>query len=150
MWEMASVIKSNTKYKLLFLLLCIAAIRLLYLQLTEKKSLISTPSTHEQIVFLETQNERLSSKYKVYFCLYDRECDYIQICIKVPRNEDMLWQQLRSLEFYIDGEKRGNYSHLGETTWKGRYFIILLDNVPEFETLEILYEGNTCEAFFDH
>lgn len=148
MWAMASVIKSNTKYKLLFLLLCIVVVWLLYLQFTEKKNLIATPSSHKQVVFLETKNERLSSKYKVYFCLYDRECDYIQICIKVPRNEEMLWQQLLNLEFYIDDEKRGDYSHLGDTTWKGEYYMILLDNVPEFETLQILYEGNTCEAYF--
>ena len=148
MWAMASVIKSNTKYKLLFLLLCIVVMWLLYLQFTEKKNLIATPSSHKQIVFLETKNERLSSKYKVYFCLYDKECDYIQICIKVPRNEEMLWQQLITLEFYIDGEKRGDYAHLGDTTWKGEYFNVLLDNIPEFETLQILYEGNTCEAYF--
>ena len=144
---MASAINSNIKYKLLFLLLCIAVVWLIYLQLTEKKRLISTPSTHEQIVFLETQGERLSSKYKVYFCLYDRECDYIQICIKVPRNEDMLWQQMSMLEIFVNGEKRGNYTHLGDRTWKGEYFIILLDNVAEFETLQIVFEGNTCEAY---
>lgn len=61
----------------------------------------------------------------------------------------MLWQQLNNLEFYIDDEKQEDYSHLGDTTWKGAYYMILLDNVPEFETLQILYEGNTCEAYFN-
>lgn len=145
---MGSVMKSNTKYKLLFLLLCIVIISLIYLQLTEKKSLIMTPSTHEQVTFLETKNERLTSKHRVYFCLYDRECDYIQICIKVPRNDGTFWQHPDRIEFFIDDEKRESYSYIAHTTWKGEYVIMLLDHVSEFETIKCVYEGNTCEAFF--
>ncbi len=145
---MASVIKSNTKYKLLFLLCCIIALRLLYLQLTEKRNLIMTPSTHNQVVFLETKNERLSSKYKVRFCLYDPECDYIQVCIKIPKDDRTLRSNPDKLTFLIDGRERPGYSHLTTTTWKGDYFIILIDQVPEFEKFECTYEGETCEASF--
>lgn len=144
---MASVIESNTKYKLLFLVLCIVIAWLIYLQLTEKKNLIMTPSSHEQVIFLETKNERLSSKHKVYFCLYDRECEYLQVCIKVPKDDRTFWQQ-DSLTFLIDDEKRKDYSYIGHTTWKSKYVIILLDHVPEFETFQCMYGGSTCEAFF--
>lgn len=145
---MVSVMKSNTKYKLLILLCCVIAARLLYLQLTEKKELIMTPSTHRQVVFLETNNERLTSKYKVYFCLYDPECNYIQVCIKIPRDDQTLWSHPDRLAFSIDGEEPQGYAHATTATWKGNYFMILLDEVPEFEKFELTYEGKTCEAYF--
>lgn len=43
-----------------------------------------TPSTHKQITFLETENAHFTSQYTVFFNLYDKECNYIQICIRVP------------------------------------------------------------------
>lgn len=145
---MVSVMKSSTKYKVLLLLCCVAAAFLLYLQLTEKKKLIMTPSTHRQVVFLETNNERLTSKYKVYFCLYDPECNYIQVCIKIPKDDRTLWSHPDRLTFSIDGEERQGYAHVTTATWKGNYFIILLDEVPEFEKFALTYEGKTCEAYF--
>lgn len=112
----------------------------------DKKDLIATPSTHENITFLKTEGDDFIDGHKVFFCLYDEDCDYIQFCIRTSRNNETLWHHPNDICFYVDDEKYPDYRYLSDTTWNKRYVTFLLENVTEFETIRCEYAGNICTA----
>lgn len=119
---------------------------LYYLYSERKADLIITPSTHEEIVWLEIENkETASSEYSAEFCLYDRDCNCIQICFQVSRDSRELLQP-GAFDICVDGSEISEYDITTETYWNRSYVLVLLDNITEVQTVECKYGENTFEA----
>ena len=139
--------KDKRKYILyIFLAIFVIVCVLCFLYSERKADLIITPSTHEEIVWLEMENkETASSDYSAEFCLYDRDCNYIQICFQLPRDSRELLQP-GALDICVDDSEISEYSITTETYWTRSYVLVLLDNIMEVRTVECKYGENTFEA----
>ena len=144
---MALDIKWKRKYILYIFLAVFGIVCVLYFLYSERKAdLIITPSTHEEIVWLEIENkETASSDYSAEFCLYDKECNYIQICFQIPRDSRELLQS-DAFDIRVDDNEISEYSITTETYWTRSYVLVLLDNIMEVQKVECKYGENTFEA----
>lgn len=143
---MVLAIKVKAKHISLILLLVLLILTIFYLQAVKKDELIMTPSAHKQITFLETENTHLTSKYTVFFCLYDKECNYIQICISIPPKDRTLLQP-NVMTFFVDDRKVPDYALTSYTTWNDSYVMIFLDNITEFQSIRCEYDKSVFVAF---
>lgn len=143
----------KTKYKRKYILYIFPAVFVIvcvlyYLYSERKADLIITPSTHEEIVWLAIENkETASSDYNVEFCLFDRDCNYIQICFQVPSDSQELLKS-GALDICVDDSKISEYSIATRTYWVRSYVMVLLDNIMEVQTVECKYGENVFEAYY--
>ena len=146
---MDSDIKTE-KRKIIIVVLVAIAVLLLFVwaQIPKREELIMTPSTHEQIVFLEVNNAEFDEDYEVDFALYDKECGYVQICVKVPWSEkEGLRGQNEDISIKVNNVVVEGYGQIFHTTKWQKYVIYLLEDIEEGSTVTFEYKGNVVEMY---
>lgn len=131
-----------------FLVLCILTAIVVYSHMDWERNLIMTDSTHENIVYLKMDNADFIPEHKVMFCIYDSDSHEIQLCLK-EFSKDKRFFQFRpaAVEYYVDDRKIDSCSWLSQTEWWGKYDIVLLKNVSDFETIKCVYDKNNDKIF---
>lgn len=142
---MASAIKRHWKKTFLFVLLAICFI--LYQFHSERADLVATPSTHSQIKWLDIDDACWKNNCKVRCCLYDEECNYIQICLVLP-NRNSFFSDAPAMRFFVDGREILDYACNTHSTWRSRYLRVLLSDIGEFETFRVEIKEHT-DIFFE-
>lgn len=106
-----------------------------YLVCSEQADLILIPSSRTQMKWLDFDDSCWNSPYKVRFCLYDPECDIIEICLTMPTSESGNHAAITTLRFWVNGKEITKSSSAFRTTWRGTQFIILLNDVADMQVL---------------
>lgn len=146
---MDSDIKTAKRKIIIVVLVSIAVLFLfVWVQIPKREELVMTPSTHEQIIFLEVNNAKFDEDYEVDFALYDKECGYVQICVKVPRSEkEGLRGQNEDISIKVNNVEVEEYGQIFHTAkWK-KYVIYLLDGIEEDSKITFEYKGNVVEMY---
>lgn len=109
-----------------------------------KEDLISTPSTHKEVQYIQIDETKLGEKEEVEFALYDPECDYIQVCIAIPKSSDDN-QVFKNLTIYVDDKKVEKYTKVyHESIWK-QYVIILFEDMEDWNEMRLERDGYVVE-----
>ena len=118
----------------------------LYSSFPRKKDFIMTPSTHQEIEFLSVEPSKLTNKVKVYFALYDKACNYGQICISIPKDNDsvIVRDMAHQFNFFIDDVLVG-YSMTGEYTFWRDYIIFLFKDMPDWDEIVVEFDGKEAK-----
>lgn len=107
-----------------------------------KAGRIMTPSSHEQIEYLNVDTISKSQGYNMIFALYDPECEYVQLCMTVPKSDERMSQYISDMELSVDSIDREKISFAYHSEWGRRYAIILLEEVDEsFSEIHFGYGG---------
>lgn len=131
---MASAIKRHWKKTLLVVLLAICFV--LYQIHSERADLVATPSTHNQIKWLDIDDACWKNNCKVRYCLYDEECNYIQVCLVLP-NRNSFFSDAPAMRIFVDGREILVYERNTDSTWRGQYLNVFLSDIEEFETFRV-------------
>lgn len=124
---------------LVFALICIA----LFLHWWINQGLYVTPSSHKQIAFLQADQKKLGADYRIAFAYYDRECRYVEICVKDTLDEaKSIRGRNHDITIAINGLERGSYDQVFSSIGRQRYVIFLLDEVEEGSTITFAYRDN--------
>lgn len=125
----------------LFALICIALF--LHWWINQRKGLYVTPSSHKQIAFLQADQKKLGADYRIAFAYYDRECRYVEICVKDTLDEaKSIRGRNHDITIAINGLERGSYDQVFSSIGRQRYVIFLLDEVEEGSTITFAYRDN--------
>ena len=140
---------NKTKRRIIVALVVIAMLILfVWIQIPKREELIMTPSTHEQIMFLTVNNAEFDDGYEVDFALYDKECDYVQICVTVPRSQKVgLRGQNEDISIKVNDEEVEAYGQIFHTAKWQKYIIYLLEDVEEGSKVTFEYKGNVVEMY---
>lgn len=126
---------------LVFALICIALF--LHWWINQRKGLYVTPSSHKQIAFLQADQKKLGADYRIAFAYYDRECCYVEICVKDTLDEaKSIRGRNHDITIAINGLERGSYDQVFSSIGRQRYVIFLLDEVEEGSTITFAYRDN--------
>ncbi len=126
---------------LVFALICIALF--LHWWINQRKGLYVTPSSHKQIAFLQADQKKLGADYRIAFAYYDRECRYVEICVKDTLDEaKRIRGRNHDITIAINGLERGSYDQVFSSIGRQRYVIFLLDEVEEGSTITFAYRDN--------
>lgn len=126
---------------LVFVLICIALF--LHWWINQRKGLYVTPSSHKQIAFLQAHQKKLGADYHIAFAYYDRECHYVEICVKDTLDEaKSIRGRNADITIAINGLERGNYDQVFSSIGRQRYVVFLLDEVEEGSTITFAYGDN--------
>lgn len=126
---------------LVFALICIALF--LHWWINQRKGLHVTPSSHKQIAFLQADQKKLGADYRIAFAYYDRECRYVEICVKDTLDEaKSIRGRNHDITIAINGLERGSYDQVFSSIGRQRYVIFLLDEVEEGSTITFAYRDN--------
>lgn len=132
----------------MILAVIVVVVFFVWVLIPKREELIMTPSTHEQIVFLEVDNAKLDKDYEVEFAVYDKECSYVQICIKEP---DELANSLRyqgdNITILVNGTKADVYDTIYYSTRWQKYVMYLLYDIEEGSTITFAYKGKVVEMY---
>ena len=126
---------------LVLALICIALF--LHWWINQRKGLYVTPSSHKQIAFLQADQKKLGADYRIAFAYYDRECRYVEICVKDTLDEaKSIRGRNHDITIAINGVERGSYEQVFSSIGRLRYVIFLLDEVEEGSTITFAYGDN--------
>ena len=126
---------------LVFALICIALF--LHWWINQRKGLYVTPASHKQIAFLQADQKKLGADYRIAFAYYDRECRYVEICVKDTLDEaKSIRGRNHDITIAINGLERGSYDQVFSSIGRQRYVIFLLDEVEEGSTITFAYRDN--------
>ena len=109
-----------------------------------KKELIITPSTHKEIEFVKIEDRCIGTSEKIKFIVFDQLSDYIEVCMEIPRNYNAM-QYSGKLHFYIDGERKENFSFASRSFWGKTYVMFLIEGIEKWESVRIQYMDNVIE-----
>lgn len=126
---------------LLLALICIALF--LHWWINQRKGLYVTPSSHKQIAYLQTDQKKLGADYRIAFAYYDRECRYVEICVKDTLDEaKSIRGRNADITIAVNGVERAGYDQVFSSIGRQRYVIFLLDEVEEGSTITFAYGDN--------
>ena len=134
--------------KVSFLLLSLAVIFSIFFFNTypKRSNLIMTPSSHEMVEFLKIDQNQLGD-YIVEFAIYDKECDYYQICFRAKSNNTDIVRGENMLKIYADGEGVQPFSFMTETSFWKKNIIVLLKEYPRGMKLVIEYRNDISTIY---
>lgn len=126
---------------LVFVLICIALF--LHWWINQRKGLYVTPSSHKQIAFLQADQKKLGADYHIAFAYYDRECRYVEICVKDTLDEiKSIRDRDADITIAVNGVERAGYDQVFSSIGRQRYVVFLLDEVEEGSTITFAYGDN--------
>lgn len=126
---------------LLLALICIAFF--LHWWINQRKGLYVTPSSHKQIAYLQADQKKLGADYRIAFAYYDRECRYVEICVKDTLDEaKSIRGRNADITIAVNGVEREGYAQVFSSIGRQRYVIFLLDEVEEGSTITFAYGDN--------
>lgn len=126
---------------LLLALICIALF--LHWWINQRKGLYVTPSSHKQIAYLQADQKKLGADYRIAFAYYDRECRYVEICVKDTLDEaKSIRGRNADITIAVNGVERAGYDQVFSSIGRQRYVIFLLDEVEEGSTITFAYGDN--------
>lgn len=109
-----------------------------------KEDLISTPSTHKEVQYIQIGETKLGEKEEVEFVLYDPECDYIQVCIAIPKSLNE-FQYMKNMAMYVDDVKVESVEVIYQSSiWK-QYVIILFEDMEGWNEMRLERDGYVVE-----
>ncbi|WP_286335468.1 hypothetical protein [Bacteroides caecimuris] len=109
--------------------------------------LILIPSSRAQMKWLDVDDNFWNSPYKVRFCLYDPECDVIEICLTMSTSESDA-HTISNLRFWVDGQEITKSLSIFRTTWRGTQFIILLNDIADMQIFRC-EEKESASSYFE-
>ena len=126
---------------LLLALFCIALF--LHWWINQRKGLYVTPSSHKQIAYLQADQKKLGADYRIAFAYYDRECRYVEICVKDTLDEaKSIRGRNADITIAVNGVERAGYDQVFSSIGRQRYVVFLLDEVEEGSTITFAYGDN--------
>ncbi len=126
---------------LLLALICI--VLFLHWWINQKKGLYVTPSSHKQIAYLQADQKKLGADYRIAFAYYDRECRYVEICVKDTLDEaKSIRGRNADITIAVNGVERAGYDQVFSSIGRLRYVIFMLDEVEEGSTITFAYRDN--------
>lgn len=118
---------------------------LLFIQtLPTKEDLISTPSTHKEVQYIEIGETKLGEKEKVKLALYDPECSYIEVCIAIPKTSNER-QYLKNMTVYVDDEKVEEFEVQHKSSLWKQYVILLFEDMEGWNEMRLERDGYVVE-----
>lgn len=113
--------------------------------LPKKKDYIQTPSTHDEVIFLDIEEKTFSNGSKVWFALYDPECDYIEICLSFPQGYVDPFIESHTMEVLKEGKVQIGWSiisHSGyrQNIWR-QHLVILIEDATDYNEVTLRYLG---------
>lgn len=128
----------------IFLLAVVCIAFFLHRYITQREDLYVTPSSHKQLDYLQMDQEKLGTDYSIAFAYYDRECRYVEICVKdALHTEKSIRNQNADIRISVNGIDRGRYDQVYSSIGRQRYVIYLLDEVEEGSTITFVYKDST-------
>ena len=114
--------------------------------LPKKKDYIQTPSTHDEVIFLDVEEKTFSNGSKVWFALYDPECEYIEVCLSYPQRDFNFHHEVDKMGFAVDGNDLGSWSFIGHSNYRKcvwrKHLVILIEDASEYRELTLDYLGD--------
>lgn len=133
------------RMKWIFLSFFAFAIALIW-SLPKKKEFIYTPSTHNEVIFLDVEGKTFSNGSKVWFALYDPECEYIEVCLSFPQGDVDPFMQAHTMEILKEGNTQIEWAHIScsgyrQNIWR-QHLIILVKNAENYKEITLRYLGD--------
>ena len=134
----------NKKRKRIILGVLILVVALIW-SLPKKKEYIQTPSTHAEAIFLDVPENKFSNGSKIWFALYDPECEYIELCLSFPQGDVDPFIESHRMEVVQKEETQMGWSfisHSGyrQNIWR-QHLVILIEVGAECNELTFRYLG---------
>jgi len=113
--------------------------------LPKKKEYIITPSTHDEVIFLDVEEKAFSNGSKVWFALYDPECEYIELCLSFPQGYVDPHMEAHTMEILKEGNAQiswahASYSRYRKNIWR-KHLVILVENAGNYNEVTLRYLG---------
>lgn len=128
------------------LLLLLLALFLGLWRPNSKRNLIMTPSEHTNVTYFEVEAVEMPPGYQAVFCLYDNDCNYMQLCFSVPRGHSQPFPFFPT-QFSIDGQEYLDYGTIVHDTWNKSYNIMLIEGVPNAQSVQCIFDGKIYASF---
>ena len=113
--------------------------------LPKKKEYIQTPSTHSEVIFLDVEEKTFSNGSKVWFALYDSECEYIELCVSFPQGYVDPFIESHTMEILKEGEVPIGWSFISnsgyrQNIWR-QHLVILIEDAADCNEFTLRYLG---------
>lgn len=138
---MKSFQKSSPLTIILISLLIAVSIVCIILLYPSRKKFVMTPSTHQNISYLQYDSNQLNGN-KLKFALYDSECQSYEFCFAEQETvSNDIFNSLHEIQIEMDGKEIAQHSIIIHHYLGKRYFIMLIEDIPYAGKIQ-LQNGN--------
>jgi len=124
-------------------LIILALILFLALSKDNKDTLLSNSVKASDIEYLTRENAELKGgDAYVYFVAHDKKTNAVQICFSLRKSEKF---DYFDVEVSLDEKKVQNFFYEEDATWRRNYFNVILEDVTDFNSIEITYNDKTAQ-----